>query len=180
MVAKAKNGGSSSNESGLRKLFIDELKDIYWAEEALVKAIPKMINNASSTELIGALEDHLAVTEKQVMRLDEVFRSIGEKTSAKKCEAMAGLVKEAEEMMKEMEEGVVRDAAIISVAQKVEHYEIASYGTLVSFANTLGETDAAELLEETLNEEKRADETLSEIAMSSINAEAADEEEEEQ
>jgi ferritin-like metal-binding protein YciE len=180
MVTRAKNEGSTPRESGLRELFINELKDIYWAEEALVKAIPKMISNATSPELIGALQDHLAVTEKQLMRLDEVFRSIGEKTSAKKCEAMAGLVEEAEELMSEIEDGVVRDAAIISAAQKVEHYEIASYGTLVSFANTLGEYDAAELLEETLNEEKRADETLSEIAMSSINEEAADEEEEEE
>lgn len=175
MAMNSKKEGGSSRESGLRELFINELKDIYWAEQALLKAIPKMIDNASSSELIDALEDHLAETETHVTRLEEVFSSIGEKAEAKKCEAMAGLVKEAEELMKDNEDAVVRDAAIISAAQKVEHYEIASYGTLLSFANTLGETDAAELLEDTLDEEKQADELLTEIATTTINADAADE-----
>lgn len=176
MATKTTNQGGSSRESGLRELFIDELKDIYWAEKALVKALPKMVKKSTSSELVAAIEDHLSVTETHVERLEQVFEVLGEKASAKKCEAMDGLITEAEELMKEIEDGVVRDAAIISAAQKVEHYEIASYGTLVSFANTLGESDAAALLEETLSEEKAADQLLTEIAESSINIEAADEE----
>jgi ferritin-like metal-binding protein YciE len=158
--------------SGLEKLFVDELKDIYWAEKALVKAIPKMIKKSSSEELTDALENHLAETEEHVNRLEEVFKSINKKAEAKKCEAMAGLIKEAEEIMQETEEGVVRDAGIISAAQKVEHYEIATYGTLRSLAATLGFDKAVSLLEETLDEEKGADEKLTEIAESSVNAEA--------
>lgn len=160
-------------ESGLRKLFLDELKDIYWAEKALEKALPKMAKKAASPQLVSAIEGHLTVTQKQVERLEKVFKSIGEKAAAKKCEAMAGLIKESEEIMKDSEKGVVRDAGIISAAQKVEHYEIASYGTLVSFANTLGESKAAKLLEKTLNEERDADQELSGIAESSINLKAA-------
>lgn len=164
-----------SSESGLRELFINELKDIYWAEKALTKALPKMAKKATSEELVAALEDHLAVTETHVERLEQVFEKIGEKAAAKKCEAMDGLITEAEEIMKDTEDGLVRDAGIISAAQKVEHYEIASYGTLVSFANTLGESAAASLLEKTLNEEKEADQTLTDIAVSSINLDAANE-----
>lgn len=177
MATKTSNQNGSARESGLRELFIDELKDIYWAEKALVKALPKMAKKATSSELVAAIEDHLSVTETHVERLEQVFETIGEKAAAKKCEAMEGLITEAEELMKEIEDGVVRDAAIISAAQKVEHYEIASYGTLVSFANTLGESDASALLEETLNEEKEADQTLTEIAEASINIDAAEGEE---
>lgn len=162
---------------GLRELFQDELKDIYWAEKTLTKAIPKMIKNATTEDLIYALTDHLEVTNRQVTRLEEVFESIGLKPQAKKCEAMAGLVKEAEELLEETEKGVVRDAAIILAAQKVEHYEIATYGTLCAFAKTLGEETASALLEETLNEEKDADHTLTQIALSSINFEASQVEE---
>ena len=177
MATKTTNqNGGASRESGLRELFLDELKDIYWAEKALVKALPKMAKKATSSELVAAIDDHLAVTETHVERLEQVFDSLGEKAAAKKCEAMDGLITEAEDLMKEIEDGVVRDAAIISAAQKVEHYEIASYGTLVAFANTLGESEAAELLEETLDEEKEADQLLTEIAMSSINLDAASEE----
>ncbi|HLP54378.1 MAG TPA: ferritin-like domain-containing protein [Fluviicola sp.] len=172
MAEKKVKQGDVSPETGFRKLFVDELKDIYWAEKALTKAIPKMVKQASNNELIAALEDHLAVTQTQVERLEQVFEMIGEKASGKKCEAMEGLIAEAEDIMKETEEGVVRDAGIISATQKVEHYEIASYGTLVAFANALGESDAAELLEETLNEEKEADQTLTDIAMSSVNLDA--------
>jgi ferritin-like metal-binding protein YciE len=175
--AAGKNG-SSANESGLRELFVNELKDIYWAEKALTKALPKMAKKATSEELVQAIEDHLAVTETHVERLEKVFDAIGEKAASKKCDAMDGLITEAEGIMEETEEGVVRDAGIISAAQKVEHYEIASYGTLVSFATTLGESEAAELLEQTLNEEKEADQTLTEIAESAINIEAAEEGEE--
>ena len=162
---------------GLRDLFINELKDIYWAEKALTKAIPKMIKNASAPELVSALTGHLEVTKEHVTRLEEVFNSISEKAVAIKCEAMAGLTKEAEEIMEQTEEGVVRDAGIISAGQKVEHYEIATYGTLCAFAKTLGEHDAAALLQQTLDEEKEADEELSEIAESIINLAAAGTEE---
>ncbi len=163
--------------SQLMKLFEEELKDIYWAEKALTKAIPKMIKNATSAELIEALENHLMETEEQVKRVEQVFELTGKKAVAKKCEAMEGLIKEAEEIMEECEEGAMRDAGIISAGQKVEHYEIASYGTLRQFAETLGLADAAALLEETLNEEKVADEKLTEVALSAINVEASEEEE---
>jgi len=162
----------SNTANGLRELFEAQLKDIYWAENALIKALPKMIKNASSSELVETLTDHLEVTGQQVSRLERVFDSLGLNPEAKKCEAMAGLIKEAEEIMSDNVKGVVRDAGIILAGQKVEHYEIATYGTLASFANTLGEDEAASLLEETLSEEKEADEKLSEVAKN-INAEAA-------
>jgi len=168
----------SNAAQGLRDLFVDELKDIYWAEKALTKAIPKMIKNATDENLREALTGHLEETKQHVTRLEEVFSSIDEKAVAKKCEAMAGLIKEAEEIMEATEHGVVRDAGIILAGQKVEHYEIATYGTLFSFANILGEDEAAALLEETLEEEKAADKKLSEIS-DSINVDAAEEEEHE-
>lgn len=161
----------SDAAQGLRDLFEDELKDIYWAEKALTKALPKMIKNATDTELVNALTQHLEVTKEQVSRVEMVFKTIGVKAEAKKCEAMAGLIKEAEEIIESTESGVVRDAGIISAGQKVEHYEIATYGTLCSMAKTLGEQEAASLLHQTLNEEKEADSKLSEVA-STINVEA--------
>ena len=170
MGVKAKSDAAQ----GLRDLFEDELKDIYWAEKALTKALPKMIKNASDTELIDALTQHLEITKEQVLRVEMVFKSLGVKAEAKKCEAMAGLIKESEEIMESTESGVVRDAGIISAGQKVEHYEIASYGTLCSMAKTLGEQEAATLLNQTLNEEKEADSKLSEVA-SMINVEALQE-----
>lgn len=170
------NEGMESSQ--LMKLFEDELKDIYWAEKALTKAIPKMIKNASSEELIEALEDHLSETEEHVSRAEEIFEMLGKKAVAKKCEAMAGIIKEAGEIMEDCEEGAMRDAGIITAGQKVEHYEIASYGTLRAFADLLGLNDAAELLEQTLNEEKAADEKLTEVAVSAINLQAAEAEEE--
>ena len=169
-TAKAKPGAAQ----GLRDLFENELKDIYWAEKALTKAIPKMIKNATSEELKTALQEHLAVTEQQVTRVEQVFESIGTKAQAKKCEAMEGLIKEAADIMESTEEGAVRDAGIISAAQKVEHYEIATYGTLHTFATILNEDEAASFLEETLNEEKEADEKLTEVAESSVNIQAAE------
>lgn len=176
---KKSEKNNSGIAQGLRSLFEDELKDIYWAEKALTKAIPKMIKNATSKELIEALEDHLEVTINHVARCEQVFEILGKAARAKKCEAMEGLTKEAEEIMSSTEEGVVRDAGIISAAQKVEHYEIASYGTLCAFAKTLGEDEVADLLEQTLNEEKEADQTLTSIAESSINLEAANQEDSE-
>src|SRR6476660_6632985 len=169
---------SEMQSSQLMKLFEEELKDIYWAEKALTKAIPKMIKKATSAELIEALDNHLTETEEQVKRVEQVFESTGKKAVAKKCEAMEGLIKEAEEIMEDCEEGAMRDAGIISAGQKVEHYEIASYGTLRQFAETLGLADAAELLEMTLEEEKTADEKLTEVALSAVNVEASEESEE--
>lgn len=164
-----------SAAEGLRELFVDSLKDIYWAEKALVKALPKMAKNATSENLITAINDHLAVTQKQVSRLEDVFKSVGEKAAAKKCDAMEGLIKEGESIMQETEAGAVRDAGIIAASQKIEHYEIATYGTLAAFATTLGEDDAVLLLEKTLAEEKQADVTLTEAAYNTINFDAKQE-----
>ena len=171
---RAKSAKSSALASSqLMKLFEDELKDIYWAEKALTKAIPKMIKNATSKELTKALTKHLGETRKQVTRAERVFKAIGKKAIAKKCEAMSGLIKEAEEKMKDSQSGPMRDAAIISAGQKVEHYEIASYGTLHQFAVTLGLDDASMLLQATLNEEKAADDKLTEVAVSAVNVQAS-------
>lgn len=161
--------------SQLMKLFEDELKDIYWAEKALTKAIPKMIKNATAPQLIDALTSHLTETENHVARVEQVFEVIDKKAAAKKCEAMEGLIKEAEGIIEACEEGSMRDAGIISAGQKVEHYEIASYGTLRQFAETLRLDKAVKLLQATLDEEKAADEKLSKVAKSSINVEAAQE-----
>lgn len=170
----------SSAAEGLRELFIDSLKDIYWAEKALTKALPKMAKNATSENLINTINDHLTVTEEQVSRLEQVFDMLGEKASAKKCEAMEGLIKEGETIMEETQQGPVRDAGIIGASQKIEHYEIATYGTLAAFAQTLGEDDALQLLQQTLDEEKEADTLLTEVAYNNINFEASDEGEDEE
>jgi len=164
----------SSAAEGLRALFVDSLKDIYWAEKALTKALPKMAKNATTPNLVTAINDHLEVTKNQVTRLEQVFASIGEKAVAKKCDAMEGLIKEGEGIMEETEPGAVRDAGIIAASQKVEHYEIATYGTLAAFAKTLGEDEAMKLLVETLNEEKEADVALTEAAYNTINFDAAE------
>ena len=174
-AAKKKQAEYGMDESKLMKLFEDELKDIYWAEKALTKALPKMAKNATSSELVEALENHLAETEDQIKKVEKVFELIGKKAVAKKCEAMAGLVKEADEIMKDTDKGAMRDAGIISAGNKVEHYEIASYGTLKTFAQILGLDEAADLLEEILEQEKNADSTLTEIAVSTINVMAAQE-----
>ncbi|RCH55521.1 ferritin-like domain-containing protein [Mucilaginibacter hurinus] len=163
-------------ESGLHELFIDELKDIYWAEKHLAKALPKMAKAATSEELRAAIETHLAETENQITRLESVFESIGEKAAAKKCDAMEGLIKEGQGIIEDTEDGTItRDVGIISAAQKIEHYEIASYGTLRTLASTMGHTEAAELLEETLNEEKKTDDLLTQLAQSGINQSAGKE-----
>lgn len=176
-ATKSANSKSDSSVAhGLSDLFEDMLKDIYWAEKALIKAIPKMAKKATSESLIEALNSHLAETQVQVQRCEQVFELLGKPAKAKKCEAMDGLLKEAQEIMESTEEGVVRDAGIIAASQKVEHYEIASYGTLCAFAKILGENEAAGLLEQTLNEEKAADEKLTQVAESSINIEAANNE----
>jgi len=170
----------SDAAEGLRELFIDSLKDIYWAEKALTKALPKMAKNATSENLITAINEHLTVTEGQVERLEQVFEILGEKASAKKCDAMEGLIKEGESIMEETQEGSVRDAGIISASQKIEHYEIASYGTLAAFALTLNEEEAAALLQQTLEEEKEADTILTEAAYNTINFDATEEDQQEE
>lgn len=183
MKSKTQTNGSEASpaaelETKLGKLFEEELRDIYWAEKALVKAIPKMIRNATSTDLIAALETHLTETEDHVKRAEDIFNVIGKTARGKTCEAMEGLIKEAEEIMEESDEGVMRDAGIIAAAQKVEHYEIASYGTLRTYAQTLGLDKAVSILEKTLKDEKKADETLTVVATSAINLQAAEEVEE--
>jgi len=176
--AHANNGtGNSSNASGkeplLEKFFVDMLKDIYWAEQHLVKALGKMREAATTDELKDAFEDHLYQTHKHVSRLEKVFQIIGKKAETKKCEAMEGLTKEADSIIQETKQGTMtRDAALIAAAQKVEHYEIASYGTLVQLAITMGLHKAADILDETLMEEGEADSKLTDIAESFINIEA--------
>lgn len=157
----------------LRDLFLDEVKAAYWSEKALFIMIPKMIKQATAHQLLEVLTQHLAVTEEHAARLEEVFSSIGEKAEAVRCEAMEGLIKEAGQIMEHTEKGKVRDAGIISAALKVEHYEIATYGTLCFFAKTLGEIDAASLLHKTLEQEKEVNEKLSEI-IESMQLEIAD------
>lgn len=158
--------------SKFHQLFMDELKDIYWAEKHLVKALPKMQKAATATELADAFADHLAATKEHVSRVEEIFDLMGVKPAAKKCEAMEGLVMEAQELISEEEESSVLDAGLIIAAQKVEHYEIAAYGSLRTLANRMGHTEAADLLEQTLNEEKETDAMLTQIAESSVNEEA--------
>ncbi len=163
-------------ESALKELFTDELKDILWAENQLAKSLKKLAAASTSEELKGAFETHLTETEGQIERLKQVFESIGEEAKAKKCEAMAGLAKEAEELIESTEKGTsVRDVALISASQKCEHYEIASYGTLKTLAGTLGYIEAQKLLAETLAEEKKTDELLTELAESVINESAKNE-----
>jgi ferritin-like metal-binding protein YciE len=164
----------------LKDLYLDELKDTYDAEQQLLKALPKMAKEASNEELRAAFEQHLDQTQTQVERLEQVFEELGEKPKGKKCEAMKGLLEEAKSMMEEAEDEDVRDAAMIGSAQKVEHYEIAAYGTLRTYAELLGYDEQAELLQETLDEEKETDENLTELAVTCINMEANDEEGEEE
>ena len=173
----AASGGKGSSQ--LEKFFHDQLKDIYWAEKHLTKALPKMQKAATTEELKQAIEDHLAQTEEQVSRLEQVFEIMGEKPQAKKCDGMEGLVKEGESVVEETEEGsMTRDAGIIVSAQKVEHYEIAAYGSLVQLAKTMGQDEVAEILQTTLDEEKETDKLLTSIAEDDINWEAEQEGEE--
>lgn len=172
--ASTKVKPKSNAADGLRELFIDSLKDIYWAEKALVKALPKMSKNATTESLVAAIEEHTTVTEAQVQKVESIFELLGKKAVAKKCEAMDGLIKEGEDIMQSTEPGPVRDAGIIAASQKIEHYEIATYGTLCAFAKTLGEDEISGILEEILNEEKEADMTLTEAAYNDINFEAAE------
>jgi ferritin-like metal-binding protein YciE len=156
----------------LHELFVEELRDMYDAEKRLIRALPKIARHAQSDELQTALTAHLRETEKQVTRLEQVFRAIGETPKGKKCDGMIGILEEGDTMMEELEEGPILDAALIAGCQKVEHYEIASYGTLAYFAELMGHERAKELLGTTLDEEKAADEKLNMIAKSEVNRDA--------
>lgn len=166
------------DKSMLADFFHDELKDIYWAEKHLVKTLPKMQKAATSQELKDAFEEHLEVTKTHVERLEQVFSLLGHKAQAKKCDAMAGITEEGQGIIEETDKGTAtRDVGLILAAQKVEHYEIATYGGLTQLAKTLGYAEIKEILGSTLAEEKEADETLSQIAEASINIEASNEDE---
>jgi ferritin-like metal-binding protein YciE len=162
----------------LHQLYVNELRDLYNAENQLVKALPKMAKAASDPRLQAAFEEHLEVTRGQVDRLDRIFKELGERATGKKCVAMEGLIEEGKELMEEDAEPAVLDAALISAAQKVEHYEIAGYGCVRTYARLLGFEDAARLLQETLDEEGEADHMLTELAETVINVEAEEESEE--
>jgi len=157
----------------LRDLFVEELKDLYSAENQLIKALPKMAKGANTPELQEAFQEHLEQTREHAARLEKIFEQLEAKSRGKKCKAMEGLIEEGKEILQEDGEPEVRDAAIIAAAQRVEHYEIAGYGCARTFATILGENEAAELLGQTLDEEKETDAKLTELAMNSINLEAA-------
>jgi ferritin-like metal-binding protein YciE len=156
----------------LETLYVEELRDLYNAENQLLKALPKMAKGASAPELKQAFEDHLEQTREHVERLDEIFEKLDKKPAGKTCKAMKGLIEEGSEILEEEGQESVLDAGIIAAAQKVEHYEIASYGTVRTFAQMLGEEDAAELLQQTLEEEDEADKRLTELAEEVVNVEA--------
>jgi len=163
-------------DSLLHQFLVDGLKDIYWAENRLLKAIPKMQKEATTVQLEKTLGEHLDVTRDQIQRLDQIFDKLGLKAAGKKCDGMQGLIDEGEHVIDETEEGsVTRDVGIIVSAQKIEHYEIAAYGGLAQLARTMGHNEIAELLDATLQEEKEADRLLTEIAENDINYEASTE-----
>ncbi|MEO7523157.1 MAG: ferritin-like domain-containing protein [Ferruginibacter sp.] len=174
--ATASSAGKAAGDSMLQDFFKEELKDIYWAEKHLVKTLPKMAKAATSEELKNAFTDHLDVTKTHVTRLEKAFELLGQKAQAKKCEAMEGITKEGESIIEETEAGTsTRDVGLVLAAQKVEHYEISTYGGLAQLATTLGLDEIASLLHQTLEEEKEADASLTGIAEESINYEAASE-----
>lgn len=162
-------------KDSLQELYVAELKDLYNAETQLVRALPKLAKTASNAELRQAFEEHLRQTSEQVSRLEQIFEMLGEKPTGKKCLGMEGLIKEGAETMQEDYEDAVMDAAIIGAAQRVEHYEIAGYGTVREFAELLGENEHISLIEQTLEEEKQADEKLTQLA-EDINSQAAQQE----
>ncbi|GAA4448839.1 ferritin-like domain-containing protein [Rurimicrobium arvi] len=168
-TAVMEQAGGAEN-TPFEKLFEDILKDTYWAEQHIVESLPAMIEAATTESLKEALEDHLHVTKKQVKRLEKVFKSIGKEAEAVKCPVMEALVKEGKKCIEETPEGsMTRDAGIIISAQKIEHYEIAAYGSLVQVALTLGHDEAAQLLDETLQEEEDTDQQLTDIAETDVN-----------
>jgi ferritin-like metal-binding protein YciE len=159
--------------NSLKQLYVEELKDAFDAENQIVKALPKIIKSASTPKLREAIEAHLQQTKGHVQRLEQIFKGLGEPAKAKKCDGLRGILEEGEKTISDGEQGPVLDAGLIAGAQRVEHYEMAAYGSLKTWAAELGETQAVQLLEETLNEEKEADKKLTEIAKSSVNAEAS-------
>ncbi len=163
--------------TNLRDVYIEQLKDLYSAETQLIKALPKMAKAATNPELAQGFEEHLEQTKEHAVRLEQIFETLEEKPTGKKCKAMEGLIKEGSETIEEDASDAAKDAMLIAAAQRVEHYEIAGYGSVKTYANLLGEEEAAKLLEETLQEEKDTDEKLTEAA-EAINAEADDEGEE--
>lgn len=164
----------------LQELYVEQLKDVYDAENQILKALPKMAKTATHEELKAAFEQHLEQTQEHVSRLEQIFEELGEKSKGKKCEAMKGLIEEGKQMMEEDADEDVMDAGLICAAQKIEHYEIATYGCLRTYAEMLGFDDQADLLQETLDEEKDTDDNLTELAVSVINIEAEDAEDEEE
>jgi ferritin-like metal-binding protein YciE len=171
-----KASGSKKEDGKLKEFFHDEIKDIYWAEQKLVKTLPRLAKAATSDELRNAFTSHLEETKEHVNRLEQVFELLGEKAHAKKCDAMEGITEEGASIIEDTEDGTsTRDVALILAGQKAEHYEIATYGGLAQIAKTLGLNDVASLLEATLKEEKKADSTLTELAKGSINEDASEE-----
>ena len=175
-ASKPKGVTGKMKDSEFHQFFVDELKDIYWAEQHLVKALPKMEKAATSEELAAAFKKHTTETQAHVATLEKVFGLLDEKPAAKKCDAMAGLLEEANSIIADTEKGsMTRDAGLILAAQKVEHYEIATYGTLRTFAECMNHTEVARLLQQTLDNEKETDEALTAVAESSINEPASNE-----
>ncbi len=178
---KPTSAGKGANDSMLMEFFAEELKDIYYAEKHIVKTLPKMMKAASSPELQQAFAEHLEVTKNQVLRLEEAFAAINKKPQAKKCDAIEGITKEGEGIIEDTEKGTAtRDVALILAAQKVEHYEIATYGGLAQLARTLGLEEVADLLNTTLEEEKETDSALTMLAENDINYESSQESEDEE
>ena len=175
---QAQNAGAGAGDTLLEELFLDSIKDIYYAEKAIAKTLPRMKKAATSNTLKNAFDEHLVVTREQIARLEQVFELLGEKAKGKKCEAIEGLIKEGEGIIEDTDQGTsTRDVGLILAAQKVEHYEIASYGGLRTLAITLGNNEVASLLQQTLDEEKETDLLLTSIAENDINYQAAEEEE---
>jgi ferritin-like metal-binding protein YciE len=158
--------------NSLQELYVDELKDLYDAENQIIKALPKMIDAASSEELQNALTEHLEVTREQAKRIEQIFQNMGEKLKAEKCKGMEGVIKEGAEILSEDMDENVKDAAIISAAQRVEHYEMAGYGCARTYARLIGDKEGAKLLQTTLNEEGETDKKLTKLAISAINVAA--------
>ena len=159
----------ASTETTLRSLFIDELRDVHHAERQLVKALPKLAKAATSPELRAAIEGHLGETEEQVSRLEQAFELLEESGKPKPCAGMQGIVEEGSDLIEEEDKGAALDAGIIASAQRAEHYEMAAYGTLIAWAEALGEAEVAKLLKKTLDEEKAADKKLTALAQAGIN-----------
>ena len=169
--SKEQKGGKE-----FREFFVDELKDILWAEKALLKALPKMAKAATGKELAASFDEHLKETEAQIASVEKVFEMMGKKPSTKKCDAMEGLISEAESIISDTDKGTaIRDAGLILAAQKVEHYEIATYGTLAALADAMDEADVAKELRSILRDEKKSDKKLTVLALESVNEDAAEE-----